>query len=76
MTSTPSSNTDVDKVRQLRETLLDCYVQAIRNCATYPVELDEEITANYRKYLRALADEVVLGEEKPLLVRIFALTDH
>jgi GGDEF domain-containing protein len=65
--TTPSSNTDVDQVRQLREALLDCYVQAIRNCATYPIELDEEITGSYRKYLRALADEVALGEEKPLL---------
>src|SRR6185312_16096149 len=35
--------------------------------ANYAMDLDEELTANYRKYLRALADEVATGQKDVLL---------
>ena len=57
MISIQSSLTELDRAHQLREGLLDCYLNAIRNCASYAVELDEEVTAAHRKYLRALAEE-------------------
>lgn len=62
MISIQSSLTELDRAHQLREGLLDCYLNAIRNCASYAVELDEEVTAAHRKYLRALAEEVAAGD--------------
>ena len=67
MISIQSSLTELDRAHQLREGVLDCYLNAIQNCANYAMDLDEELTANYRKYLRALADEVATGQKDVLL---------
>src|SRR5439155_14914009 len=47
---------------QLPESVLDGYLQAIRNTANYALELDDEITAPYRQHLRALADDISSGD--------------
>src|SRR5215475_4111335 len=62
MISIQSSLTELDKHHQTREGLLNCYLSAIRNCASYAIEFDEESTGIHRKYLRALADEVASAE--------------
>ncbi len=62
MISIQSSLTELDKYHQAREGLLDCYLNAIRNCASYAIEFDDESTANHRKHLRALADDVASAE--------------
>lgn len=62
MISIQSSLTELDKAHQIREGLLDCYLNAIKNSASYAIELDDELTANHRKYLRALADEISSAE--------------
>src|SRR5947209_1964690 len=58
MISIRSSLSELERSDQLRSVLLECYLQAIRNAAQYAVELDDEITGPYRKYLTALADGV------------------
>jgi GGDEF domain-containing protein len=67
MISIQSSLTELERAHQLREGVLDCYLQAIRNSAAYALELDQELTGNHRSYLRALAEEVASGDLEPLL---------
>jgi GGDEF domain-containing protein len=67
MISIRTSLNELDKVHQIREGLLDCYLSAIKNCADYAIDLDDETTALYRKYLRALAEEVASGDEPVIL---------
>ena len=67
MTATQSGLSERERANQLREGLLDCYLHAIRNCANYALEIDEELTARHRKYLQALAGEVAAGEMDTLL---------
>jgi GGDEF domain-containing protein len=67
MISIQSSLTELERAHRLREGVLDCYLNAIRNSASYALELDEELTANYRQYLRTLADEVAGGSLETLL---------
>jgi GGDEF domain-containing protein len=62
MISIQSSLNELDKAHHLREGLLDCYLNAIKNCANYAMELDDETTGLHRKYLRALAEEVSTGD--------------
>ena len=62
MISIQSSLTELERVHQLREGLLDCYLSAVKNCASYAIELDDEVTREYRKYLRALAEEIATGD--------------
>ncbi len=62
MISIQSSLNELDRAVQLREGLLDCYLNAIKNCASYAIEFDDEITSEHRKHLRSLADEVSFGE--------------
>jgi GGDEF domain-containing protein len=63
MISIQSSMTEIERSHKMRSEVLDCYLLAIRNTANYAVELDEEITAPHRKYLKQLADEV--AADKP-----------
>jgi hypothetical protein len=58
MISIQDSLNELDRAHQIREGLLDCYLNAIKNCANYAIELDDESTAQYRKHLRTLLDEV------------------
>jgi GGDEF domain-containing protein len=67
MISIQSSLNELDKACQLREGLLDCYLNAIKNCANYAIDLDDETTALHRKHLRALAEEVSIGDVNILL---------
>ena len=67
MISIQSSLNELDKACQLREGLLDCYLNAIKNCANYAIDLDDETTTLHRKYLRALAEEVAGGETSIIL---------
>lgn len=67
MISIQSSLNELDRAHQVRETMLDCYLSAIRNCASYAIEIDEELTASHRQYLRSLAEEVATGDSAFLL---------
>src|SRR5689334_7243322 len=67
MISIQSSLNELDRAHQIREGLLDCYLNAIKNCANYAIELDDESTAQYRKHLRTLLDEVSSGDSTVLL---------
>lgn len=49
---------DIDKCRQERDILLDCYIAAVRNTANYLIEFEETLSATQRNYLNALADEI------------------
>lgn len=66
MISIQSSLTELDRSLQLKAAVLDCYLLAIKNIANYTVELDEEISAPHRKYLKHLADEVAIGTPEAL----------
>ncbi len=61
MISIQSSLTDLERSHQIRAAILDYYVLAIKNIARYAVELDEDLTGPYRKYLSTLATEVATG---------------
>jgi GGDEF domain-containing protein len=63
MISIQTSMTELERSHQLRSEVLDSYHLAIKNIAHYAVELDEEITAPHRKYLKQLAEEV--AADKP-----------
>ena len=67
MISIQSSLTELERSHQLRADVLDCYLLAIKNIANYAVELDEEITAPHRKYLKYLAAEVPTDQPEALL---------
>ena len=67
MISIQSSLSELERVHQIREGLLDCYLNAIKNCASYAIEFDDEITTEHRKHLRSLADEVGSGEMSRVL---------
>jgi GGDEF domain-containing protein len=67
MISIQSSLNELDRAHQIREGLLDCYLSAIKNCANYAIELDEDATAKHRKYLRTLGEEVACGENSIVL---------
>jgi GGDEF domain-containing protein len=62
MISIQTSMTELDRSHQMRSEVLDCYLLALRNIANYAVELDEEITAPHRKYVKQLADEVAADQ--------------
>ncbi|MGD0776905.1 MAG: GGDEF domain-containing protein [Candidatus Solibacter sp.] len=66
MIPTLTSLTELERSRQLRAEVLDCYVLAIKNMAQYAVELDEEVTGTHRKYLNTLATEVATGTPEAL----------
>src|SRR4051794_27759647 len=66
MISILSSVTELERAHQLRSTVLDCYVFAIKNIANYTVELDEEICSPYRMYLEKLAQEVATDTPEAL----------
>jgi GGDEF domain-containing protein len=66
MISIQSSLSELERSHQLRAAALDAYIQAIRNIAHYPIELDDELTTPYRKHLEALAGEVGSGSPQVL----------
>ncbi len=57
---------ELDRCHQSLDLALDCYVNAIRNASHYAIELDPQITAPHREYLRDLADRVAQGEAEVL----------
>ncbi|MCU1236045.1 MAG: diguanylate cyclase, partial [Candidatus Solibacter sp.] len=66
MISIRSSMTEIERCHQLRAAVLDSYLLAIKNIANYAVELDQEITAPHRKYLKQLADEIATDKPESL----------
>jgi len=67
MISIQSSLNELDRAHQYRETLIDCYVNAVKNCAHYAIEFDEAAAGQYRKYLGTLAEEIAGGESVVLV---------
>jgi GGDEF domain-containing protein len=57
----------IEQANQLRDDLMDCYLNAIKNCANYALDLEDELTGNHRRYLRTLADEVAAGGSATVL---------
>jgi diguanylate cyclase (GGDEF)-like protein len=62
MISIQSSLTELERSHQLREAVLDCYLNAVNSVAHYALELDEEVTKQFRKHLSALSGEISLGK--------------
>jgi hypothetical protein len=63
MISIQTSLTELERSTQQRDTVLDCYVTAIRNIGHYALELAEGVIAQYRQHLNSLAEEVQNGEK-------------
>ena len=62
MISIQDSLKELETVYRVREGLLDCYLSAIKNCASYAIDFGDEITESHRKRLRALLDEISSGD--------------
>ena len=62
MISILSSVTELERAHQLRSTVLDCYLLAIKNIANYTVELDDEISSPHRQFLEQLAADVATDQ--------------
>ena len=58
MVSIRESLSELEKVYELQQTLLDTYVMAIRTVAQYAVEIDDEITPAHRQHLTSIAAEL------------------
>lgn len=62
MISIQDSLKELENVYRVREGLLDCYLSAIKNCASYAIDFGDEITESHRKRLRELLKEVSSGD--------------
>jgi GGDEF domain-containing protein len=58
MISIRSELNELERSHQLGEMALDCYVNAIRNVDHYALELDSALTAQFRKHMGVLANDV------------------
>ena len=58
MISIRNAVAELERCHQERDTAIGCYLNAIRNIAQYTIELSEEITAQQRAHLTALAEDV------------------
>src|SRR5437660_665073 len=67
MISILSSVTELERAHQLRSTVLDCYLLAIKNIANYTVELDDENSSPHRQFLEQLAADVATDQTEALL---------
>jgi len=62
MISIQSSISELERAQELQAALLTTYLQAIKNCAQYAVELDDKITQPHRQHLTELAGQVASGK--------------
>src|SRR5436190_265944 len=62
MISIQSSLSELERSHQVREAVLDCYLNAVKNVAHYAMELDDQVTAQFRRHMGALAEEISTGE--------------
>src|ERR1700674_4280062 len=67
MISIRGSVAELERCYQERDAALDCYLGAIRNLASYTIELDPVFSGPQREYLTALAGEVASGKPEVLL---------
>jgi GGDEF domain-containing protein len=58
MISIRNAVAELERCHLERDTAIGCYLNAIRNIAQYTIELSEEITAQQRAHLTALAEDV------------------
>jgi GGDEF domain-containing protein len=58
---------ELEDCHRTRAIALECYLAAIRNMAHYAIELDDEITEPYRKYVSALAGEMAEAPPEALV---------
>ncbi|HEY1338552.1 MAG TPA: GGDEF domain-containing protein [Bryobacteraceae bacterium] len=61
MTSLRESVSDLERRQATRDMAVDCYLTAIRNLSQYAIELDDEITGAYKKYLATLWEDTAPG---------------
>jgi GGDEF domain-containing protein len=61
MISIQSSLSDLERSHQLREAVLDCYLNAVKNVAHYAMELDDQVTAKFRQHMAVLGEEIATG---------------
>ena len=62
MISIQSSLTELERSHQFREAVLECYLSAVKNVSHYALELDEEVTRQFRKHISGLVEEIFLGK--------------
>src|SRR5271165_455403 len=67
MVSLRNSLTDLERAHESRDLALDCYRTAIQNLAQYVIEFDEQVAAQHRKYVEALAEELATGTREALI---------
>jgi len=67
----PIANSEAEDHFQSLDTALDCYRAALRHLTHYAIELDGDVTANYRQALSRLAEkaETANSEAAPDLMR-------
>ena len=66
MISIQSSLTELERSHQARRSVLECYAAAVNNVAHYAMELDEQVTRQYRSHLSVLAEEILTGHPESL----------
>jgi len=62
MISIQSSLTELERSHQFREAVLECYLSALKNVSHYALELDEEVTRQFRKHISGLVEQIFLGK--------------
>jgi len=67
MISIRESVAELERSHQLRQTVFDCYVAAIKGVAHYAIDLEETATATYRKRLETLAAELAVDQPDVLV---------
>ena len=58
MLSIRNNITELERLAAERDTAVDCYRDALHNVANYAVELDEQVTAQHRGYVTAVAESL------------------
>ena len=58
--------TELERSHQLQQAILDAYRHSVADVGNYSLELDEQVTREFRKHVAALAEELSSGRLDPL----------
>jgi diguanylate cyclase (GGDEF)-like protein len=70
MVSIRNSLTELDKIYDVQNALLECYASALTSIQQYAVEIDDEITPAHRQHLEAIRTDL------PAQLDLVSLTDN
>lgn len=66
MVSIQASLTELEHSVKVREAVLDCYQGAIKSVGQYAIDLDQDLTREFRKQISGLAGEISCGRIEAL----------